>query len=109
MSDYPVKPRPEPVMSTGALAAGVVTLIQAVVAFLTVAGYLRWDEPTIAAFNAVVVAGINVTSILALLWLRARPQVTPLNDPRDATGKKLVRAGDGQSAVTEREAKAARR
>lgn len=113
MSEYPrpvgARPRPEPVMSTGALAAGVVTFIQAVVAFLTVAGYVRWDDPTVAAFNAVVVAGVNVTSILVLLWMRARPAVTPLDSPVDAEGVPLVRASDGQSAVTEREAKAARR
>lgn len=82
----------EPVVIANSVAA----LISAVIVALVALGYLPWDEVQQAAVMGVVVAAVN---IVAAMW--TRPQVTPLNSPRDADGQPLARL-DGSPAIKAR-------
>lgn len=72
--------RVEPV----AVVNGVVTIVEATVA-LAVGFGLGWDAKQVGLVMAVVVALGNLAKTL---WARA--QVTPVSDPRNSAGDRLV-------------------
>lgn len=87
--------RPEPVLDAAALAGAIAGAIIAIGSVLRVIG---WASDT--DFEAVAEAVSNAVFAVAALWAligpwiiaktRARPKVTPLADPRDILGRKLV-------------------
>lgn len=70
----------EPVVVANTVAGAISALIVAAVAL----GVLPWSAEQQAAVMAAVIGFINV---IAAVW--ARGQVTPLADPRDASGEEL--------------------
>lgn len=87
--------RPEPVVDAGKLG-GAVAAFASAVGVLAVAlgiGLTAEKVNTIAiAIGAVVAAGTAVVALVApiITARKARNQVTPLSDPRDAQGRELV-------------------
>jgi hypothetical protein len=82
--------RPEPVV----LANLVAGLISAAIVAAVALGWLPWSAEQQAAVMAVVVAAVNLA---AAVW--TRPQVTPVEDPRDANGGPLYSYKDALDAV----------
>lgn len=87
--------RPEPVLNAAVIAGAVAAVIIAVGGLLRVLG---WSADT--DFQQVAESASNIIFALAAAWslvgpwilakFRARPKVTPLADPRDALGRKLI-------------------
>lgn len=94
--------RPEPVVNA-ATVAGTITAVVGLL--LTLAVVLHWitpdDSATLGpALSTVVTAIVGAVSALVAAY-RARTQVTPLRDPRNAAGEALVsvsmvRAAEGR-------------
>ena len=86
--------RPEPVRNAALSAAGLTTLVGAVLTVLVVTRVLTPGDsavlgPALASAIPTVVGAVSTV----LAALRARSQVTPLSDPRNAAGVPLVNAG----------------
>lgn len=86
--------RPEPVLSAariGGLIAALVVSIAAAVS-LVLAG--QWTDINAlgTALGAVAGAVLALAAYCGPVWqaYKARPQVTPLSDPRDAQGRQLI-------------------
>jgi hypothetical protein len=80
-----------PVSQSTGLAALLIVMVNSIVGFLTAAGYLNWDTPVQVAFNTMVVAIVNVGVVVVPMLRKAKPQTTPLQDPKDSDGVRLMR------------------
>jgi len=85
--------RPQPVLGAAGAAAGLTTLVGLVLTLLVVTRVLTPGDsavlgPAIASAVPTVVGAVSTV----LAALRARTKVTPLADPRDAIGNRLVSA-----------------
>jgi hypothetical protein len=94
-------PRPEPVLDAAKLAGLVAAVVVAVlgVIALIVAGNVLGDLDALAnSISAVIVAFSALAAYLAPVWQarKARAKVTPLADPRDLRGRKLIAVPDPQ-------------
>jgi hypothetical protein len=93
----PIDPRPEPVLNAATVAGAISAVILAIGGLLKLAGVLipaDYDLQGLAddASNAI----LSVGAVWSLFgpWItariKARDQVTPLADPRDARGRRLL-------------------
>jgi|SRR3954464_6397815 len=89
-----LQPRPEPVLDAakiGGLLAALVVAIAATVS-LVLAG--KWTDINAlgTVLGALASAVLALTAYFAPVWQahKARAKVTPLADPRDSSGRKLV-------------------
>jgi hypothetical protein len=86
--------RPEPVRNAALSAASLTAVVGLVLTILVVTHVLTPDDsailgPALASGIPTVVGAVSAV----VAALRARLQVTPLSDPRDATGQRLLTAG----------------
>lgn len=86
-------------MNASYLAGLLITLVMAGVAMFSGLGVVQWDTTQQSLINAFGTALINFLIVVAVMWHRARPKVTPLANPRDDTGAPLVRADGGDPVV----------
>jgi hypothetical protein len=80
---------PGPVITAGA--------VQAVLGALAALGWLNLDSTTVAAVATAVAA-----LIAAVVVVYGRRQVTPVSNPKDATGAPLVPVGSAQATPRRR-------
>ncbi|MGH3796031.1 MAG: hypothetical protein ACRDS0_29500 [Pseudonocardiaceae bacterium] len=108
--DIPVLPRPTPLREAAALWSKVHGAIGGVITALVTAGILTAGQGAslthgslsldalISAAVGVVTAGTAVAAAFSTAKT-AEPAVTPLADPRDATGRALVPAATGATVT----------
>lgn len=88
--------RPEPVVDEGRIAAAIAGVVVAVLGLvlLVVRGQAGDLTALELAVQGTVTAGMAAAAAIAPIWraYRARAKVTPLEDPRDVDGEKLVPA-----------------
>ncbi|HEX8321684.1 hypothetical protein [Longimicrobium sp.] len=89
--------RPEPVLNAAKVAgaiSGVILSIGGVLRLLGVLIPVDYDLQALADQSSAAVLAVGVAWSLVGPWIvariRARDRVTPLTDPRDATGRPLV-------------------
>lgn len=89
-----LQPRPEPVLDAAKIGGLVAALVVAIAATVSLVLAGRWTDinalgTTLAGVASAVLA---LTAYLAPVWQarKARAKVTPLADPRDVQGRKLI-------------------
>ena len=75
----------EPVMTAGAIVGAVM----AVMAALVMLGVVNLDPEQLSAIETALLALLTLFLPIAGAWA-ARQQVTPMSDPRDDEGRRLV-------------------
>lgn len=87
-------PRPEPVLDAAKIGGLIAALVVAIAATVSLVLAGRWTDinalgTTLAGLASAVLA---LTAYFGPVWQarKARAKVTPLADPRDASGRKLV-------------------
>lgn len=82
--------RPEPVMNAAAIGG----LISAFLVALRLMGWLQLNDEQYNAWMRVINDAITVAvpflAPMATAWWIARPRVTPVSDPQDDNGNRLV-------------------
>lgn len=92
--------RPEPVLNAAKIAGALAGVILAIGGVLRLVGIIDIGDSDLqrvadAASNAVLAVGVLWATVgpWVLAKWRARPRVTPLADPRDERGRRLVPEG----------------
>lgn len=87
-------PSREPVLDAARIGGLVAALIVAIGGTVTLVLAGRWTDITAlgTALGGVISAALALSAYLAPVWQarKARAKVTPLIDPRDAAGRKLI-------------------
>jgi hypothetical protein len=91
--------QPEPVMNASYLAGSFITLVKLFMVAAITLGWVDLTDGEQVAIMALVAGAADFAIIVATMWYKARPKVTPLANPRDDTGAPLVRADGGDPVV----------
>lgn len=90
MSD-PIQPRPQPVVDAGNVAGNVLSVVTGLAGLLAILGTVtRWAWALGGAATLTAVAAGLSKFMPAIAAAGAAAQVTPLADPRDHLGKRLI-------------------
>ena len=77
--------RDEPVITAAGVVGAILTIITGLMAF----GVINWTPEQMGSFEAVLISIVPIVLSLVGGYL-ARSKVTPVNNPKDSTGRKLA-------------------